>query len=61
MAKYRVPCTWQMVGDYIVEANSIEEAKEKTYYLPLSEAQNVEYLDGSHEPDIDECIEIIEE
>jgi hypothetical protein len=50
-----------MVGDYIVEANSIEEAKEKTYDLPLSEAQNVEYLVGSHEPDIDECIEIIEE
>jgi hypothetical protein len=59
MAKYKVPCTWQMTGYYIVEANSIEEAKEKTYDLPLTGAQEVEYLQGSHEPDIDENIEII--
>lgn len=43
-----------MTGYYIVEANSIEEAKEKTYDLPLTDAQEVEYLQGSHEPDIDE-------
>jgi hypothetical protein len=49
-----------MAGYYIVEADNIEEAKEKTYDLPLSDAQDVEYLQGTHEPDIDECIEVIE-
>lgn len=61
MKKFKVPCIWQMTGYYIVEANNIEEAKEKTYDLPLTEAQEVEYLDGSHEPDIDESIEVIED
>jgi hypothetical protein len=61
MNTYKVPCIWQMTGYYIVEANSIEEAKEKTYSLPLSDAMEVEYLDGSHQPDIDESIEIIKD
>ena len=60
MPKFKIPCTWQMIGYYIVEAETLEEAKEKTYDLPLSEAQDVEYLIGSHEPDIDESIEILE-
>jgi hypothetical protein len=59
MATFKVPCTWQMVGYYIVEAESIEEAKELTYELPLSEVHDPEYLIGSYEPDIDECIEVI--
>jgi hypothetical protein len=50
-----------MTGYYIVEADNIEEAKEKTYDLPLSDAKDVDYLGGTHQPDIDECIEIIEE
>ncbi len=61
MPKYKVPCTWEMTGYYIVEADNIEEAKEKTYDLPLSDAKDVDYLGGTHQPDIDECIEIIEE
>jgi hypothetical protein len=61
MKTYKVPCTWQMSGYYIVQADSVEDAKEKTYDLPLSQAQDVEYLSGSHEPDIDECIEELKE
>lgn len=59
--KFKVPCVWQMTGYYIVEADNIENAKEITYNLPLSEAQDVEYLQGSFETDIDECIKKIEE
>jgi hypothetical protein len=54
MNTYKVPCTWQMTGYFIVEADSIEEALEKTYSLPISDAQGVEYLEDSHQPDIDE-------
>jgi len=61
MPKYKVPCTWQMAGYYVVEAEDIEQAKELTYALPLSAAQDVEYLQGSFEPDMDEFIEEIEE
>lgn len=50
-----------MAGYYVVEAEDIEQAKELTYALPLSAAQDVEYLQGSFEPDMDEFIEEIEE
>lgn len=50
---FRVHVSWTTVAEYVVEANSLEEAKEKVYDLPLSDAKNPEYLDDSFEIDED--------
>ena len=42
---YRVAVEWTMVGEIEVEADNIEEAKDKAYDMDLP--SDGEYLDGS--------------
>lgn len=59
MKTFKIPCSWSMDGYYIVDAETKEEAIEKTYILPLSEVHNAEYIENSHEPDEELTTEIL--
>lgn len=61
--KFRIRCTWRSVGDFEVEADSLDEAIEtvengegKYEGLPADQ----EYIDDSFEIDRDDCAEITE-
>lgn len=51
MQKYNIPVSFTMVGEYVVEANSLTEALEiiKTMPLPIEDA----YVDDSCNPEYD--------
>lgn len=59
MPKYSVPCTWTRYGEYIVEADSLEEAIAKAKEIPALPTES-QYLDDSlqfHEKDASELEE----
>lgn len=50
---YTVVCSWVVQGSIVVEANSLEEAKEGVYDMPLPPKQKWEYVDDTFEVDND--------
>ena len=48
MAKFIIPCSWEMYGKIEIEANTLQEAIEKANEAPLPEGN---YVDSSFEVD----------
>jgi hypothetical protein len=64
MKKFIVSCTWEMVGEFAVEADSLEEAIQKVEdgEKPFNGLPNDdEYVDDSFRVDKDTSFEKVEE
>lgn len=53
MKTYKIPFLIQSSGFHTVDADSLEQAVEKSYDMPLSAMENVEYLGDTYEVDYD--------
>lgn len=59
--QFKIQAVFTMIGSYTVEANSLEEAKEKIAHNDLlGLPENGYYLDDSFEIDDDGCFEILQ-
>jgi len=56
MKKFKVPCTWMMGADIIVDAEDVDEACSKAEEAPLPD--DAYYIDGSFDVYIDEIEEV---
>lgn len=58
MSRFKIPVTWEMYGEYVIEADTLEQAIEQAYSSSQSLPNEKHYIDDSLIVDTESCKEI---